>query len=406
MIYVLRSEFMKKKLVTFLAVILTVCCALGLAACGTDEEDVVEVTNVTLDETEITLTEGEYYVLTATITPSNANDQSTEWTSSDESVVTVDYGSVYAVAEGEAIITVTTSNGLTATCNVTVEPKEPEPPTLHTVTFNACGGQFEDGSETYEVQIEHNETLSGVTVTRGSEYVFTNWYKDEYRTNVWDFDEDIVTAETQLYAGWKYLNKYQSVIDALEARIKTERQNDSEEVEILTVFTDNDGCLCFVEKDSTGAFSYKTDICDFEEVKGNAEIISAIPTATLTLLKNYNDTYTSDNDALIADSMAYRYTDAKNVNEAIIYSCVSEWEYYSEGKFATNGPWYSYNVRAIIAEADGKVYDCSFKVIAGVTVIGAVANGTAMSEEVDMVTTELGETANDFYAERLKEWKA
>ncbi len=397
---------MKKKLITILTLISVVCCALGLAACGGGEDETVEVTGVTLDETEITLTEGDYYTLTATITPSYANDQSMEWTSSDTDVATVDYGSVYAVAEGEAIITVTTNNGKTATCTVTVEAKEPEPPVLYTVTFNACGGEFEDGKDTYETQVEQNETLDSVTVTRGSEYVFTNWYKDEYRTNVWDFDEDIVTKETQLYAGWKYLNKYQSVIDALEARIKTERQSDGEEVEILTVFTDSDGYLCFVEKDSTGAFSYKTDISGFEEVKGNEEIISAIPTATLTLLKNYNDTYTSDNDALIADSMAYRYTDAKNVNEAIIYSCVSEWEYYSEGKFAINGPWYGYNVRAIITDADGNVYGCSFKVIAGVTVIGAVVNGAAVSEELEMIRTELSEVTNNVYAARIKELEA
>ena len=397
---------MKKKLLTVLALVCVAFCAVGFAACDNGGDDVVEVTGITLDETEITITESEYYTLTATIAPSYATNQDTEWTSSDTEVATVNCGIVYAVAEGEAIITATTNNGLTATCTVTVEAKEQDPPTLYNVTFNACGGEFEDGSDTYEVQAEHNGTLDSVTVTRGSEYVFTNWYKDEYRTNVWDFDEDIVTEETELYAGWKYLNKYQSVIDALATRIKTERQNDSEEVEILTVFTDNDGCLCFVEKDSTGAFSYKTDICDFEEVKGNAEIISAIPTANLTLLKNYNDTYTSDNDALLADGMAYRYTDADNVNEAIIYSCVSAMDLDTEEHYTNNGPWYSCKVKAIVVYEDGKVYDCSFTVVSGVNYINAVASGTALSQEFDMVTTELGELANDFYAERIKEWEA
>ena len=81
------------------------------------------VTGVTLDQTSLTLTEGETGTLIATVTPDNAADKTVTWTSSDESVATVDAnGKVTAVAPGTATITVTTKEGsFTATCEVTVE---------------------------------------------------------------------------------------------------------------------------------------------------------------------------------------------------------------------------------------------------------------------------------------------
>ena len=205
---------MKKFFAVLTAVVCLTLCALGLVACNTDEDEFVEVKEITLDITEMTLTEGEYYTLTATITPSNASNQTMEWSTSDDGVATVDSGNVVAVAEGKATISVTTKNGKTASCAVTVEAMKE---VKYTVTFYANGGAFEGGSDTYEMQVNHGDRLSGdLTVTRGDKYVFTNWYTDENRTNLWDLDEDIVTEDIELFAGWKYLNKYQSVIDSLE----------------------------------------------------------------------------------------------------------------------------------------------------------------------------------------------
>lgn len=60
--------------------------------------------------------------LTTTIVPEDAVDRSVTWSSSDESVATVDAnGLVSAVADGTASITVTTNDrGLTASCEITV----------------------------------------------------------------------------------------------------------------------------------------------------------------------------------------------------------------------------------------------------------------------------------------------
>lgn len=395
---------MKKKIVALLAVICVVCCAIWLAACDTDN-DVVEVESITLDRNEVTLVVGEYFTLVATITPSYANNQETEWTSSNTGVATVEYGSVTAIAEGEATITVTTDNGKTAKCVVTVIEAEPEPLEQYTVTLDANGGTFEGGALTRELQVYDGGKVPTVTVARGDKYVFTGWYRNIYNTLYkWDAENDTVNGDVTLYAGWKYLNSYQSVMDALTERVKAERQ-DENEAEILLIFTQDD-CLCFVEKDSSGVFSYKTDISGFETVIDNAEIIAAIPTATLTEINNYNDVYTSDNNAYVADSLAYRFiTDAANPNEAIVYSCVSEMEEDGNNHFTNNGPYYSCKIKAILAKDDGKVYDCSITVVAKVNSVEALIN-QALTKEFDEIATPLGDIANDFYAERIKEIEA
>ena len=85
----------------------------------------VNVTDVTLDKTELTLTEGETETLTATVKPDNADNRKVTWSSDKTDVATVDgAGRVTAVKPGEAVVTVTTEDGgKTATCKVTVKAK-------------------------------------------------------------------------------------------------------------------------------------------------------------------------------------------------------------------------------------------------------------------------------------------
>ena len=87
-----------------------------------DPADVTRVTGVTLDRRTLTLEEGETRRLIASVTPSQATNQSVSWSSSNESVAWVSStGLVTARRNGRATITVTTADGsYRATCEVTV----------------------------------------------------------------------------------------------------------------------------------------------------------------------------------------------------------------------------------------------------------------------------------------------
>ena len=96
------------------------------------EEEAVSVTGVLLSESELSLAVGQSHGLTATVLPGNAENRTVAFTSSDESVATVDpNGKVTAVSAGSAVITVTTADGeFTAECTVTVsEGSVPQPAT-------------------------------------------------------------------------------------------------------------------------------------------------------------------------------------------------------------------------------------------------------------------------------------
>ena len=93
-----------------------------LGSCGPKEDPVVEVTGISINQSSLSIARGGSANLTATVTPSNATDKTVTWSSSNPSVATVERGTVTAVGVGSATITAS-SNGRTATCQVTVTPK-------------------------------------------------------------------------------------------------------------------------------------------------------------------------------------------------------------------------------------------------------------------------------------------
>ena len=93
-------------------------CAVTVTAA---EEATVPVESITLNKTEVTLTEGSSEILKATVTPEGATDKTVTWSSSEETVATVNAeGKVIAVAVGTTTITAT-AGGQTAICTVTVK---------------------------------------------------------------------------------------------------------------------------------------------------------------------------------------------------------------------------------------------------------------------------------------------
>ena len=72
----------------------------------------------------MTLEEGESQKLTATVSPSNAENKTVLWTSSNSSVASVKDGLVSAIKSGKATITAKSDDGgKTVTCEVTVKAK-------------------------------------------------------------------------------------------------------------------------------------------------------------------------------------------------------------------------------------------------------------------------------------------
>ncbi|QHQ62755.1 hypothetical protein Ana3638_19865 [Anaerocolumna sedimenticola] len=85
----------------------------------------VSTSGIVLDETTKTMDVGDTVRLGYVITPTNAANKNVTWSSSNTTVATVDSsGLVKAVAPGQAVITVKTSDGsLSATCTITVKQK-------------------------------------------------------------------------------------------------------------------------------------------------------------------------------------------------------------------------------------------------------------------------------------------
>lgn len=78
--------------------------------------------SITLDKNNISIKVSETATLNITVLPENTTNKEVVWTSSDESVATVENGVVTAIKVGVATITVTTTDGtnLSASCEVTV----------------------------------------------------------------------------------------------------------------------------------------------------------------------------------------------------------------------------------------------------------------------------------------------
>lgn len=87
---------------------------------GTSAPPPVTATSVTLNKTGVSLEVGGTVQLSATVKPDNTANKAVSWKSGNTNVVTVSGGLVKAVGNGSTTITVTTSNGHTATCSVTV----------------------------------------------------------------------------------------------------------------------------------------------------------------------------------------------------------------------------------------------------------------------------------------------
>ncbi|MCQ2113480.1 MAG: leucine-rich repeat protein [Bacteroidaceae bacterium] len=104
-------------------------------------------TSISLNKTSSELFIGDSMTLIASISPDNATNKNIEWSSSDNSVVSVSNGFVSALSSGTCIVTAKTTDGSnkTATCNVTVK-KHPQ-----TIDWNQDLSSIMSGGELVEL---------------------------------------------------------------------------------------------------------------------------------------------------------------------------------------------------------------------------------------------------------------
>ena len=87
--------------------------------------DFVEIVSISLDKSSANLDVGESLTLTATINPNNATEKTIRWSTSNPDIASVSNGVVTAKTVGSATITAYSSNGLSASCTVTVTAPDP-----------------------------------------------------------------------------------------------------------------------------------------------------------------------------------------------------------------------------------------------------------------------------------------
>ena len=159
----------------------------------------VRVGGLMVSPTELTMKVGGTSTLTATVTPEDASNKAVKWTSSDESIATVDEnGVVTAKSVGKATITAeTVDGGHTAACRVTVKAANSGgTTTYYTLTFETNGG-----SKVEDIRRSSGSIITLNQTTEREGYVFTGWFIDKELSQ--NTESIVLTKNTTVYAGWQ-----------------------------------------------------------------------------------------------------------------------------------------------------------------------------------------------------------
>ena len=120
-------------------------------------------TGITLDITNISGKIGDVQLINATVSPSNADDKTVTWTSSNSEIAYVtSYGVVTLKSAGTATVTAKTVNGLTATCIVVVKSSEIKPTGI---TLSTNSVTLEKGKSTTILATVSPDNATDKTVT-------------------------------------------------------------------------------------------------------------------------------------------------------------------------------------------------------------------------------------------------
>ncbi len=70
------------------------------------------------------------------------------------------------------------------------------------VVFDANGGKFENSENTYSIELTVGDKVTAPNAPEYEGYTFSGWYIDSKLSETWDFENNTVTEDTTLYAGW------------------------------------------------------------------------------------------------------------------------------------------------------------------------------------------------------------
>ena len=174
----------------------------------------VAVENITIDPSEANVAVGKTLELTAVFEPANATNKNVTWSSSNESVATVDEnGVVAAVALGEAVITAASAENtdITATCTVTVVDKVDEPTTAMfcNVFFDYPAGsanqkddtKFEGDADGVKIVVNKGTSTAPMYVSDGELRVYNGNSMSFTAPNGYDITKIVFTPTT--ISDWK-----------------------------------------------------------------------------------------------------------------------------------------------------------------------------------------------------------
>ena len=111
------------------------------------------------------------------------------------------------------------------------------------ITFDANGGEFEDGSAKKVVEIDSGQllTLPTTALEHRSFYTFVGWSYLSDPNELWDFSNDVVQREMTLYAMWQSQWFNYEIIDNEATIIDSNLDASTTTIEIPSAIRDVDG---------------------------------------------------------------------------------------------------------------------------------------------------------------------
>lgn len=186
----------------------------------------VSPTGIELDHENLELEVGVSETIIATIYPADATNKNVTWTSSDDSVATVEDGLVTAVGSGEAIITATTEDGgYETTCTVTVSGSQSTEPAVTSLIMNEYVSnvgnifgildfEFEDPSGVWgnEFMVQINTSDGETTFT--SELASASHYMECFNTGYSYYMPDLADGDVSIIVNTDCTIKISKITDS------------------------------------------------------------------------------------------------------------------------------------------------------------------------------------------------